>query len=158
MHNSAIERTNWIDRLIMTELVSCQKEQSSETRVLLVDDNEAFSAVITRQLEMMGCAVHATPHASAFFSKLMTTQEPYDLAVIDIHLPGLNGDQVISWLQRSERSDVHSLPVLIVTGLPFEQPEALMIDDTSVIMLSKPFTYQQLKSAVDRLLARGGLH
>jgi len=143
----------------MSELGSRPKDQvTQEARVLLVDDNEEFRSLITRQLETLGCDVHPTAHASAFFSKLMTAQTPYDLAIVDIHLPGLNGDQVVSWLQRSEVSDVHSLPVLIVTGLPHGVADSLGVDDTHVAMLSKPFSYYQLKSVVSRVLARGGLN
>ncbi len=126
-------------------------------QVLVVDDNDEFRELLTRQLEAMGCEVQTTSDASEFLAKLSTAKKPYDLAVVDIQLPGLHGDQIISWIRESELSELNTLPVLIVTGGTQGLP-ASPLDETVMSILFKPYEYSELKATITRMLFRGTRH
>ena len=126
-------------------------------QVLVVDDDDEFRELLTRQLEAMGCEVQTTSDASEFLAKLSTAKKPYDLAVVDIQLPGLHGDQIISWIRESELSELNTLPVLIVTGGTQGLP-ASPLDETVMSILFKPYEYSELKATITRMLFRGTRH
>ena len=137
----------------MTTLASSRRDRG--LRALLVDDNLEFRTILTRQLEKMGCCVDSSSEAVGFLSNLVTSALTYDFAVVDLHLPDLHGDKIISWLRESELREVQSLPVLIVTGFPNDLSDTFFIDDVKIALLTKPYRYNQLVEAVSRLLVRG---
>ena len=126
-------------------------------RALIVDDDEAFRDLLTRQLKHLGCEVRPTSDASDFLKELSTTKKRYDFAVVDLRLPGLNGDQILSWIRQSELSELRTLPVLIVTGNQNDLPASLL-SATSISILFKPYEFEALKAAIGRMLLRGTLH
>lgn len=117
-------------------------------RVLLVDDNADVRALVARQLKHLGYQVDATADASEFLSKLASVERKYDLAVVDIRLPGLTGDKIISWLRNSELDHVKNLPVLVITGYVRDVPKDVLEDSLRLQVLEKPFTIRDLESSV----------
>ncbi|MBU2983277.1 response regulator [Lentibacter algarum] len=128
-------------------------ENNTAFRVFVVDDNTAFRTVITKQLEKMGGCVESAEDASGFLSNLATSALSYDLCVIDLQLPGLHGDQIITWLRESEECKVRTMPILIVTGFPTELSDGVSLDGATTALLSKPYTYSDLKEQVFHLLS-----
>lgn len=121
-------------------------------RVLLVDDDEAFRTLISAQLGRLGCGVQAVADASAFLGAVVSAQNPYDMVIVDIDLPGLTGDKIITWLQDSEEAHISSLPTLVVTGLGsalMELPEERL---HRLKVLHKPFRFDDLRLAVEQLI------
>lgn len=121
-------------------------------RVLVVDDNAEFRTVLTKQLEKMGGCVESAGEASIFLSKFTTSIFDYDFCIIDLQLPDLYGDKIISWLRESEDHKVRSMPILIVTGFPTELASDIRLDGLTTALLSKPYEYSDLKEKVSRLL------
>jgi two-component system cell cycle sensor histidine kinase/response regulator CckA len=131
---------------------------SNSIKVLLVEDNEAFRMLLTSQLEALGCCVRAAPNASGFLSKLAEAECPFDLAVIDLRLPDLSGEQIVTWLEESEQQTVHSLPVLFVTGHPQDVSSARFKKRSKIRVLGKPYRFNELADAVTNLLVQGARH
>ncbi|WP_281992314.1 response regulator [Sulfitobacter geojensis] len=121
-------------------------------RVLVVDDNAEFRTVLTKQLEKMGGCVESAGEASSFLSKFTTSIFDYDFCIIDLQLPDLYGDKIISWLRESEDYKVCSMPILIITGFPTELAADIRLDGLTTALLSKPYEYSDLKEKVSRLL------
>ena len=121
-------------------------------RALIVDDNDEFRNVISRQLAFLGFEVLGTADASEFLSELMSSAQPFDLAVIDIQLPGLQGDQIISWVLSSDDPKIKAMPILIVTGLLQERIEIELELLSKIEFLEKPYELQQLETAIKTLL------
>ena len=134
------------------------KQQACAARVILVDDNEEFRAVIAKRLQNAGYSVTGMSNASAFLSEIATAGIRYDLAIVDVNLPDMQGDKIISWMKESELSSICALPVLVVTGWLSELPDALPIDGTAVEILRKPFRSQEFLETVNRLVQPGLRH
>jgi CheY-like chemotaxis protein len=121
-------------------------------RVLVVDDNAEFRTVLTKQLEKMGGYVESAGEASGFLSKFTTSVFDYDFCIIDLQLPDLYGDEIISWLRESEDYKVRSMPILIVTGFATELANDIRLEGATTALLRKPYEYGDLKEKVSLLL------
>lgn len=113
-------------------------------RILLVEDDGDARHLFTRWLEGAGHVVLATASGEAAIAALDTG--PYDLAVIDVVLPGVNGFEVARRTQ-SCRQPPGSL--LISVSDQSDLPDDLRW----VPWVQKPFSHNDLLRAVDRALA-----
>ncbi|MEO0680009.1 MAG: response regulator [Pseudomonadota bacterium] len=127
---------------------------AKDFHVLLVDDNDAFRSLITQQLERLGACVDGAANAGGFLTRIAAARRPYDLAVVDLRLPDLRGDHIISWLGDSEVEQVAALPILLVTGHPQSVPPSILHGSARVGVLCKPYGFADLARAVSRLLAQ----
>ena len=76
----------------------------------------------------------------------------YDLIVLDIMLPGMNGYRVCGAL----RAAGHEVPILMLTAKDGEYDEAEGLDTGADDYLTKPFSYVVLVARVKALLRRRG--
>ena len=117
-------------------------------RLLLVEDNVALADSLLTVLKRAGYAVDW--RADGRDALLLGEQEPYDLAILDLGLPGMDGLEIL----RSWRAGGSSLPVLILTARSrwTERVEGLQAgaDD----YLTKPFHNEELVLRVQALLRR----
>lgn len=82
----------------------------------------------------------------------LATADGYDLIVLDIMLPGMNGYRVCAAL----RAAGHDVPVLMLTAKDGEYDEAEGLDTGADDYLTKPFSYVVLVARVKALLRRHG--
>ncbi|MCM2422816.1 response regulator transcription factor [Streptomyces sp. RKAG293] len=119
-------------------------------RVLVVDDERRLASVIRRGLEAEGYAVdvcHDGRHGLR-----MALQHPYQVIILDIMLPGLNGYRVCELLRR----EGIRTPILMLTAKNGEWDEAEALDTGADDYLTKPFSYVVLLARLRALLRRGG--
>ncbi|HTH80269.1 MAG TPA: response regulator [Ramlibacter sp.] len=119
----------------------------TDARILLVDDQPANISLLEEALHQAGytnvsftldptevCALHR--------------RNEYDLIVLDLQMPGMDGFQVIEGLKTNEK-DAY-LPVLVVTAQPGHKLRALQAGAKDFI--SKPFDLVELKTRVYNML------
>lgn len=119
------------------------------TRVLVVEDERRVATALRRGLEREGFAVDLA--ADGVDGLWMATEQAYDAIVLDLMLPGLNGDEVCRKLREA---DVWT-PVLVLTAKDGELDEAEALDGGADDFLSKPFSYVVLVARLRALLRRG---
>ena len=83
---------------------------SHQPNVLVVDDDPAIREALDRALRLEGFAVSTRPDGSAALATL--EQEPPDVMVLDVMMPGLTGVEVI----RRLRAEGHELPVCVLSA------------------------------------------
>jgi DNA-binding response OmpR family regulator len=104
-------------------------------RVLVVEDERHIRSLVTLHLELEGCQVEAIGEGDAALRALRET--PFDLVVLDIMLPGLDGLTLLSALRREPlNSDV---PVLLLTARQEESDKVLGLETGADDYLTKPF-------------------
>jgi DNA-binding response OmpR family regulator len=109
-------------------------------RVLVAEDNPALAGFIAWHLERAG---HEVTLAEEGYAALRLTEEnDYDLLVLDVIMPGLDGD-IVARKARERRPD---LPVLLVTG----SYGAHRVGDERALF--KPFEPDDLLAAVEAAL------
>jgi two-component system OmpR family response regulator len=133
--------------IIVTHIFSVMK-WDIKMRLLLIEDDEKIAAFIQKGFKAEGFAVD---HASEGMAGLdLALSEPYDAAVVDIMLPGLDG---LSLIGRMRREKVMT-PVIILSakGAIDDRVKGLQIGGDDY--LSKPFAFSELLARVQALIRR----
>ena len=120
-------------------------------RILVVEDEHKLAAVIRRGLEEHGYAVDVAYDGDDALS--MAEMEPYDLIVLDVMLPGIDGITVC----RRLRSGRRNIPVLMLTARDTVDDRVAGLDAGADDYLVKPFAFRELLARVRALLRRDGL-
>src|ERR1700748_3392017 len=81
-------------------------------RVLIIDDSSATRAYIRAALEEMA-EMQVSEAASGFDALRILPRERFDLLVVDINMPNINGLELISFIRRSETH--RETPLLIIS-------------------------------------------
>ncbi|CDR06469.1 response regulator transcription factor [Streptomyces iranensis] len=119
-------------------------------RLLIVEDERRLALSLAKGLRAEGFAVDVVHDGQ---EGLHRAQEGvYDLVVLDIMLPGLNGYRVCGAL----RAVGNEVPILMLTAKDGEYDEAEGLDTGADDYLTKPFSYVVLVARVRALLRRRG--
>jgi len=124
------------------------RDTMSAMRILVVEDDKRLAAALQRGLEAEGFAVDHAPTGTD--GHWMATTMAYDLFILDIMLPGINGLRLCADL----RSRGIATPILMLTAKDGELDEAEALDTGADDFLSKPFSYTVLLARVRALLRR----
>ncbi|MFD6416672.1 response regulator transcription factor [Streptomyces sp. NPDC060194] len=119
-------------------------------RLLIVEDERRLALSLAKGLTAEGYAVDVVHDGLEGLHR--AGQEPYDLVVLDIMLPGMNGYRVCAAL-RAAGNDV---PILMLTAKDGEYDEAEGLDTGADDYLTKPFSYVVLVARIKALLRRRG--
>lgn len=117
-------------------------------RVLVVEDDQKIAAFVVKGLKQAGFAVD---HAADGENGLqLSTSEPYDVAVIDIMLPKLDGLSLVEQLRRQEINT----PVIILSAKHSVDDRVKGLQTGSDDYLTKPFAFSELLARVQALIRR----
>lgn len=118
-------------------------------RVLVVEDEERLAAGIRAGLEAEGFAVDVAHTGTD--GLWLAREESYDLIILDIMLPGMNGYRVCASL----REEGVWTPILMLTAKEGEWDEVEALDTGADDYLTKPFSHAVLVARLRALLRRG---
>ena len=119
-------------------------------KILVAEDEAGIRKVMTRALEARHFTVEHAERGDRALD--MARLEGYDLIMLDVRMPGLDGLEVLKRLR--ENTMTRLVPVIMVTGIGGTPQEVhglgLGADDYVV----KPFAVEELIARVERLLTR----
>lgn len=117
-------------------------------RILVVDDDEKIARMLHRGLTFEG---HKTEVASTGDHALqLAAQTSYDLVILDVVMPGLDGIEVCRRLRAADAA----LPILMLTARDLVEDRVIGLDAGADDYLIKPFAYEELLARVRALLRR----
>jgi DNA-binding response OmpR family regulator len=119
-------------------------------RVLIVEDEKKVAAAVRRGLEAEGFAVDVA--LTGTDGLWMATEHRYDIIVLDIMLPGMNGYKLCEQL----RDNGDWTPILMLTAKDGEYDHAEALDTGADDFLTKPFSFVVLLARIRALLRRTG--
>ncbi|MEU5901268.1 MULTISPECIES: response regulator transcription factor [Streptomyces] len=119
-------------------------------RLLIVEDEKRLALSLAKGLTAEGFAVDVVHDGVDGLHR--ASEGTYDLVILDIMLPGMNGYRVCSTL----RAAGHDVPILMLTAKDGEYDEAEGLDTGADDYLTKPFSYVVLVARVKALLRRRG--
>jgi DNA-binding response OmpR family regulator len=128
----------------------CRKRGLPVVRVLIVEDETKVAAAVRRGLEVEGFAVDVALTGTDGLWK--ATENAYDVIVLDILLPGINGYEVC----RKLREAGNWTPILMLTAKSGEYDQAEALDTGADDYLTKPFSFVVLLARLRALLRRSG--
>jgi two-component system response regulator PhoP len=117
-------------------------------RVLLIEDEAPLRLGLARQLEAEGYRVDQA--ADGEEGLFLAREYPFDLAIVDLGLPKLNGLAIVQRL----RADGRELPILILTARGTWQDKVAGLEAGADDYLVKPFEYPELAARIKALLRR----
>jgi two-component system OmpR family response regulator len=118
-------------------------------RLLIVEDDTSLATGLMRALSNEGYDVSAAVNGEEALERIRS--EPYDLLVLDIGLPGIDGFEVL----RRLRAGGYALPVLILTARDAVDDRVRGLDLGADDYMPKPFALPELAARVRALGRRG---
>src|SRR5690349_8157132 len=121
------------------------------SRILVVEDDARIAATLGR---VLGAEGHDVESAGDGPEALRRARErPFDLVVLDIMLPGLDGIAVCRRLRATG-----PIPILLLTALGGTEDRVRGLDSGADDYLAKPFANEELLARVRALLRRAAPH
>ena len=122
--------------------------RNSAARLLVVEDDDTIRDTVAEALEMEGFAVTAATNGRSAWDLL--SRESYDLVVLDLMLPGINGLDLCRQLRQSESPPL----ILVVSARDTETDRVLGLEVGADDYLIKPFGMRELVARCRALLRR----
>jgi len=118
-------------------------------RILLVEDDSDISDVIGMNLEYSGYSF-VTLDDGQKAAEYLSDDSSFDLAILDIMLPGLDGFALLEHMQK------HYIPVLFLTAKSDVGSKIKGLRDGAEDYLAKPFEMLELLVRIEKILERTG--
>jgi DNA-binding response OmpR family regulator len=121
-------------------------------RVLVIDDDDSVCTAIRAILSRRNGETEIATRAAAGIRALETSR--FDVAIIDVFMPGLSGLHTITHIRRKS-----TVPIIVMSGFRLRQAPgaedyfAMAMQRGASTWLRKPFSPPQLLEAIDRSLA-----
>jgi two-component system OmpR family response regulator len=120
-----------------------------QMRILIVEDDAVLASALTRALNQAAYTVDVVDNGENANEALKG--HPYDLVVLDIALPELDG---LAVLRRLRDRQVH-VPVLILTARDTLEDRVIGLDSGADDYMTKPFDLPEFEARVRALIRRG---
>lgn len=117
-------------------------------RILIVEDDTKIASFVVKGLKQEGYAVDHAADGDTGLTLVTTTS--YDVAVVDVMLPGLDGLSLVKRLRLSQPE----LPVLFLSARSTVEDRVKGLQAGGDDYLTKPFAFAELSARVQALLRR----
>ena len=118
-----------------------------KTRILIVEDDATLSEQITQLLQSRGFDTRHESDGNAGLQAVL--EENFDLVLLDIRLPSLNGLSLLNQLRQIKQT-----PVMMITASGAEQERIEGYRKGADDYLPKPFNFTEMMLRIDALLRR----
>ncbi len=119
-------------------------------RLLLVEDEDRFAAILAEGLRHKGYAVDIINDGVKGYTRISLHRQDYDLVILDLMLPGMSGLDIC----RQMRAEGITLPILVLTARSEEEQKVNLLLAGADDYLVKPFSFEELAARVQAILRR----
>jgi len=120
-------------------------------RILIAEDDETLAKFIRQGLEGEHYSVDVAPDGEQ--ARTAATESDYDVVILDLNLPKLDGVSVLRHL----RAKKPSMPVLVLTQRTRVEDRVQCLDAGADDYLAKPFSFSELSARIRALVRRSHL-
>ncbi|MBT3205533.1 MAG: response regulator transcription factor [Gammaproteobacteria bacterium] len=118
-------------------------------KIILIEDNKDISQLVKLHLNDIGLTVDVFMDGAEGWKSIQ--QNPYDLIILDIMLPGMDGLEILKKIRQSIKA---YCPILMLTSRSSEMDRVLGLELGADDYLTKPFSLMELVARVKALLRR----
>lgn len=127
----------------------------SDKRILVVEDNDLNREIATEILSMTGAMIETAENGKEAVDMVTASEEGYyDLVLMDLQMPVMNGYEATKTIRAMEREDAGKVPIVAMTANAFlediQQSKACGMNEH----MSKPLDIDQLQRMLARWLGR----
>ena len=117
--------------------------------ILVIDDDDAIQSILNMALESEGYQVTSCFSAKEALEILRNDASPYDLMILDLYMPNMNGLEFAERLKQEGILEKKKIPIVVssATNRTSEKEAANRFD----FFLPKPFDLQMLFQVCERL-------
>lgn len=119
--------------------------------LLLIDDDTEFSQLLKEYLAPQGYEIELAHDGEAGLA-LATSKNHYDLILLDVMLPKIDGFEVLQRLRKT-----HFTPVLMLTAKGDDYDKIFGLEMGADDYLAKPFNHRELSARINALVRRMAL-
>jgi CheY-like chemotaxis protein len=123
-------------------------------RILAAEDNDFNRDLLEHMLARRGLSAAMSLNGREALALL--EREPFDLLLLDIHMPELDGFQVVEAIRERERTAGGHLPVIALTARSRQEDRERCLQAGMDECVTKPFNAADLWAAIDRVLRVSG--
>lgn len=117
-------------------------------KILVVEDDKRIATLLQRGLQQLGYTVDLAHHGEDGFQ--MALQTPYDVIILDVKLPGMDGMTICRSLRQS---GVHAA-ILMLTARDSIDDTVAGLTSGADDYVTKPFSFEELAARISALVRR----
>lgn len=133
---------------------AAHRQLASQSRLLVVDDDAMNSDLLRERLEVEGYQVATAANGREALDRLKV--EKFDLVLLDMVMPELDGYQVLRKIKADEQ--LRQIPVIMISGLDDLNSVAKCIEHGADDYLPKPYKPVLLQARINSCLEKKRLH
>ena len=119
------------------------------SKILIIDDDEDLCELVSEYLEVEGFEVETVHDGESGLRVAKENEEDYDLTILDVMLPKMNGFDVLRELRQTSK-----LPVLMLTARGDDMERIVGLEIGADDYLPKPFNPRELVARIRAILRR----
>jgi len=132
-----------------------QEETMQGRRFLVAEDNELNAEILTELLELEGVVCDVAANGEIALQKLRESERGYyDLILMDIQMPVMDGYQASRHIRMCEHPDAKAIPIAAMTANAFDEDVQKALESGMNAHVAKPVDMEVLKATVVKLLRR----
>lgn len=117
-------------------------------KLLIIEDDKEISTFLKANLSNSGFVVDATMSGQSGLN--MAQENIYDLIILDLNLPDMNGQHICQELRRTGKM----MPILVLSANSQIKDKTELLDQGADDYMIKPFSYEELVARLNALARR----
>ena len=119
-------------------------------KILVVDDDKGFLAVLTKILSSKGYVVSSAEEGKQ--ARELLDVEQFDLIISDVFMPTLDGTRFHSYVM--EFTDFGNIPFIFISGFDDEHTRKVVVDSKIDFFVSKTAPVETIVKLIEQIKAR----
>jgi len=133
----------------MVESMGIELKNGCQKHVLLVDDNEINAEIAAIQLKDIGLSADWASDGAKAVEMFKTSAEYfYDLVIMDIMMPVMDGIEATGLIRGLERQDAADVPIIAVSANNYAGDYGQLMQNGVSCFLTKPYSKSKFQSTV----------
>ena len=125
-------------------------------RILVAEDNDINREIVVELLTNLGADVTTAPDGREAVRRFADSPEGgYDLVLMDIQMPGMNGYQATRAIRQMARADAESIPIFAMTADAFAEDIEMAHKAGMNCHLAKPLDVTVVLREIQKYIGRG---
>lgn len=130
-----------------TDNISDVTSPTLKLNIICIEDDFVSQKVLKLYLSIIGCDAFLVSSGEEFFKRY--DENKYDMIIMDVKLPGMNGYEVTKLLRDYEKDKgIRRKPILAVTALAMNEDKNMCLESGMDEYLSKPISIEMLKEKI----------
>ena len=116
---------------------------NAKKQILIIDDDKSILRTFTRILQKSGYSIDVAETGKEALEK--SKKQHYDIALIDIRLPDIDGTELLAKMQKT----MHDSVKIMITGFPSLETGVKALDEGADAYLVKPVKPEELLALIE---------